>query len=315
MDSYHLCFTWNWEYDVDFAKLLEVACRSHGLLILQITPDNLVNVLQSLVNSQISSQTFFDRASDTDMRFIPLVRWACNHILHHINSNELACRARNKVDMHQAISVFMQTPHTIILPSYDEQPILPAIDIDSLDASFSIKPALGGGGDGVIIKATSLNQVLVTRKEYPNQKYLLQAHIVPAQLGSRPAWFRIIYCAGQMYPCWWDMHTHIYTPVSSFEESCYNLGPLRSITASIARICELELFSTEIAFTPDGHFVIVDYVNDPIDLRLQSKAFDGVPDDIINNIVERLVEVVLTHCRSTQGKNLSLDIGYRDRDQ
>jgi hypothetical protein len=56
------------------------------------------------------------------------------------------------------------------------------------------------------------------------------------------------------------------------------------------------LFSTEITLTPDGRFVIVDYVNDPIDLRLQSKAFDGVPNDIVRDITERLAEFVLTHC-------------------
>jgi hypothetical protein len=55
------------------------------------------------------------------------------------------------------------------------------------------------------------------------------------------------------------------------------------------------LFSTEITLTPDGRFVIVDYVNDPIDLRLQSKTFDGVPDDIVEDITERLAEFVLIH--------------------
>jgi hypothetical protein len=109
------------------------------------------------------------------------------------------------------------------------------------------------------------------------------------------AWFRVIYCAGKVYPCWWDNRTHVYTPVTSDEENCYNLGPLSSMTSSIARICELDLFSTEITLTPEGRFVIVDYVNDPIDLRLQSKTFDGVPNDIVQDITESLVKIVLTH--------------------
>jgi hypothetical protein len=83
--------------------------------------------------------------------------------------------------------------------------------------------------------------------------------------------------------------------VTSSEETCYNLDSLRSITSSIANLCGLTLFSTEIAITSDGRFVVVDYVNDPIDLRLQSKAFDGVPDDIVKDITERLVELILTH--------------------
>jgi hypothetical protein len=61
------------------------------------------------------------------------------------------------------------------------------------------------------------------------------------------------------------------------------------------------LFSTEITITSDGRFLIVDYVNDPIDLRLQSKTFDGVPDDIVKDITERLVELILIHQTPSQG--------------
>jgi hypothetical protein len=301
MISYDLCLTWNWEYDADFVRLLDVACQSHGLSLLQITPQNLLDMMRSLTNKEIIFQIFFDRASDTDARFIPIVQWAYNYAVYHINSYELACRAWDKVAMHQVVSVSMDTPFTIILPSYDEQPLLPAIDLASLGASFTIKPAYGGGGDGVINEATTLGQVLVARQEFPTQKYLLQAHIIPAQVGRRMAWFRVIYCAGKVYPCWWNNCTHIYTPVTADEENCYNLGPLSSLTSLIARLCGLDLFSTEITLTPDGRFVIVDYVNDPIDLRLQSKTFDGVPDDIVQDITERLAEFVLTHYPPSRG--------------
>jgi hypothetical protein len=301
MSKYDLCLTWNWEYDADFVRLLDVACQSHGLSLLQITPENLLDMMRSFANKEIIFQVFFDRASDTDPCFIPIVQWTHNHAIHHINPHELACRAWDKVAMHQAISVSMETPSTIILPAYDEQPLLAEIDLVSLGSSFTIKPAYGGGGDGVINKATTLSQVLVARQEFPTQRYLLQGHIIPAQLGPRMAWFRVIYCAGKVYPCWWDNCTHIYTPVTSGEENCYNLGPLSSLTFLIANICGLDLFSTEITLTPDGRFVIVDYVNDPIDLRLQSKTFDGVPDDIVQDITERLVELVLTHYPPSRG--------------
>jgi len=301
MESYDLCLTWNWEYDADFVELLNLACQSHGLSLVQITPENLLHRMQSVINKEIVFQTFFDRASDADARFIPVVQWACNHVAHHINFHKLACRAWDKVAMHQVISVSMDTPRTITLPSYGEQPLLPEIDLSSLGESFTIKPAYGGGGDGVINEATTLSHVLIARQEFPTQRYLLQAQIIPARLGSRMAWFRVIYCAGKVYPCWWDNDTHIYTHVTSHEAACYNLGSLRTITISIAALCGLTLFSTEIAVTSDGRFVIVDYVNDPIDLRLQSKAFDGVPDDIVKDIAERLVELVLPRHTPNQG--------------
>jgi hypothetical protein len=301
MSSYNLCLAWNWEYDADFVKLLDGACQSRGLSLLQINPENLLDRIQSIANKEMTFQVFFDRASDSDTRFLPVVQLASSHVIHHINSHELARRAWDKVAMHQAISVSMDTPFTIILPSYDEQPLLPSIDLASLGMSFTIKPAFGGGGDGVITEAISLSQALVARKEFPSQRYLLQAQIIPTRLGSRMAWFRPIFCVGKVYPCWWDNCTHIYTPVTSDEETCYNLGPLRSLTFSIARICGLDLFSTEITLTRDGRFVIVDYVNDPIDLRLQSRAFDGVPDDIVRDITGRLADFALTHSPSSRG--------------
>jgi len=76
------------------------------------------------------------------------------------------------------------------------------------------------------------------------------------------------------------------------EESRYRLGELHKTVVSIARISKLDLFSTEISLTPDGLFVVVDYVNDVLDLRLQSKTPDGVPDDIVHDIAERLTLLV-----------------------
>ena len=198
--------------------------------------------------------------------------------------------------MHQILnSAGLHTPYTIILPPYEEHPLPPPIDLSVLGGCFTIKPAHGGGGEGVVIEATSLHQVLEARQECPTDRYLLQAHVVPVQLDSRAAWFRVIHCAGHVYPCWWDTQTHVYTPVTFAEESRYHLSPLRDITASLAHLCGLDLFSTEIALTADHLFVIIDYVNDQLDLRFQSKAMDGVPDEIMHELAERLVGLV-AHC-------------------
>ncbi len=53
MTNYDLCLTWNWEYDADFVELLDGACQSHGLSLLQVTPENLSEIMQSLVNDPI----------------------------------------------------------------------------------------------------------------------------------------------------------------------------------------------------------------------------------------------------------------------
>jgi hypothetical protein len=296
MMSYDLCLAWNWEYDADFVALLGAACQAHRLSLLQITPDNLADVWSALTNRYISFQAFLDRASDVDLRFMPLVHWARDHAVYRINPHEQACRICDKAAMHPIlIDAGLHTPSTLILPPYEKQPLLPSTDLSWLGECFTIKPAQGGGGSGVVTQANSWTQVLDARREYASDRYLLQAQIDPTHLGSRPAWFRIIYCAGQVYPCWWDTSTHVYTPVTSDDETSFHLKPLRDITVSLAHLSELDLFSTEISLTTDGRFVIVDYVNDQIDLRLQSKAVDGVPDEIVKDVVERLAGLVDRH--------------------
>jgi hypothetical protein len=80
--------------------------------------------------------------------------------------------------------------------------------------------------------------------------------------------------------------------VTAEEKARFGLRSLREVSARIAQVCGLHLFSTEIALTEDGKFLVVDYVNDPVDLRLQSKAIDGVPDGYVESIAGRLVRLV-----------------------
>jgi hypothetical protein len=291
-----LCLVWNWEYDADFVSLLDRACRSQGISLMQITPENLMQHLRSLIDDQISFRAFFDRASDTDPRVMPIVQWARNNAVYRINPYEHATRTWDKATMHQVLTRFcLHTPYTIILPPYEQQPVLGSFDFSPLGDRFTIKPAHGSGGEGVVNNATSLSEVLSARRDYPSDRYLLQAHVISAQLDFRPAWFRVIYCGGKVYPCWWDSRKRFYTPITLTEESRYGLGELRATVVSIARLCKLDLFSTEISLTPDGFFVVVDYVNDVLDLRLQSKTPDGVPDDIVHDIAERLTLLVKSH--------------------
>jgi hypothetical protein len=133
---------------------------------------------------------------------------------------------------------------------------------------------------------------MISRQEFPNDHYLLQAHIEPAELSGRPAWFRVIYCGGLVFPFWWDPKTHVYAPVTEKEVEKHGLGMLRATASRIAGVCGLDIFSTEIALIPTGVFVAVDYVNHPIDLRLQSATPDGVPDALVHRIAGRIAEIV-----------------------
>lgn len=298
MPTSTLCLAWNWEYDHGFARLLEAACAERGLSLLQVTPDNLESTLAGLSSGEISFHAILDRASDSDARFQPLVAHAINTGAFQINPQKQSRWAWDKATMHlEFISHGLQTPYTIILSPQVEQPDLPDLDLSSFGGCFNIKPAVGGGGWGVVMKAASCEQIRLARAEYPAEKVLVQAHIEPAILDGRPAWFRVIVCDGAVYPCWWDTQTHIYTRLTAEDSTRFGLGELKQVARRIARLCQLHLFSTEIALA-DDKLVVTDYVNDPIDLRLLSEAADGVPDAIVVNIAARLARLVLSNLNS-----------------
>ncbi|MBC7264207.1 MAG: hypothetical protein H5T64_07575 [Chloroflexi bacterium] len=293
MQKFDLAFAWTWEYDAAFATFLEVACQKRGLSIYQVRPDNLGLVMEALKAGELGFHCFFDRSSDADPAFLPLVAWAASHIPHRFNDFPFARRAWDKVNMHTAfLAAGLHTPYTIILPPFVHAPALPEPDLSPLGETFVIKPAHGGGGVGVLTEAHTWAEVLAARMLFPEDAYLVQTRITPVLLEGQPAWFRVIHVVDNAHPCWWNQQTHIYREVTEEEEYRLGLGPLRVMTEVIARICQLDLFSTEIACTRDGHFLAVDYVNDPIDLRPQSLAVEGVPDSLVAQIAARVADWV-----------------------
>jgi hypothetical protein len=293
MIRYDLCLAWNWEYDLDFVRILEGACRRRRIFLYGATPQTVDAILGRLRSRELDILVLLDRASESDPLFVPLVEWSIAHGVYEINPHERAVRAMNKACMHlEFITGGIHTPHTIILSPWNEQHELGGIDLRPLGHRFIIKPAHGGGGEGVVHEASSLSQVMISRQEFPNDHYLLQAHIEPAELAGRPAWFRVIYCGGLVFPFWWNPKTHVYAPVTEEEVERHGLGMLRATALRIAGVCGLDIFSTEIALIPTGVFVAVDYVNHPIDLRLQSATPDGVPDAMVHRIAGRIAEIV-----------------------
>lgn len=288
---YDLCLAWNWEHDADFVNLVNEACAARGLTLLSVSSHNLTEVLSRLAGRKVGFRVYLDRASEADPAYLPLAQWAVTLGARRINPRETANRAYDKAAMHLAfLGEGVPTPYTILFPSYNDEPAPQPIDLTPLGKCFAVKPAFGGGGEGVVTEVCSFEQFLVERRSFPNQKYLLQAYVTPRKLEGLPAWFRVIYCFGKIYPSFWNTRTHIYTPLSAEAESRLGLGSLREVTERIARVCRLDLFSTEIALTEEDRLLVVDYVNDPIDLRLQSRAADGVPDEIVKDIAARIAD-------------------------
>jgi hypothetical protein len=285
-----LCLPWYWEHDIDFVHHVEQACTSQGLTLWQITPDNLLESIQALYEREHTFKALLDRSQGED-RFLPIDYWARENNRKRINPAELSAWSEDKATMHlELISAGIHTPYTILLPPFVDQPTLRSLDLTPLGSQFVIKPSHGGGSEGVVLGASSLDQILRARMEFPRQKYLVQATVTPRTIQGRPAWFRVFYAAGSTYPCWWHPLTHVYAPVTPSEENRHELTPLHDLTLRIASLCRLDWFTTEIALTLDD-FIVVDYVNDQIDTRVQSKAVDGAPDEVIRSVAQQLVEL------------------------
>lgn len=163
-----------------------------------------------------------------------------------------------------------------------------------LGSPFVLKPSLGYGRKGVVLDATGPADVARSLAAWPNRTLLAQRRIVPADLEGCPAYFRVYHVAGRTWACWWNCFTDGYRELSAEEEDRFRLADLHRITRCIAEVSGLILFSTEICRQADGQFVVIDYVNDQVHLLTQSSApAMGMPDRIVGEIADALVEVVI----------------------
>jgi hypothetical protein len=156
----------------------------------------------------------------------------------------------------------------------------------------------------IIRKRISLNEIAEARKFDPGDHFLLQEYVVPQMLDQSPAWFRVFYLFGEIFPCWWNPQDGRYRQVTIREIDKYRLIPLIKIPSEIATVVRIEWFSCEIAIQEQiGRFVVIDYMNDQCDVSSQSFRYAGVPDDLLLLIARRMVEKAWQHIRGTSCLN------------
>jgi glutathione synthase/RimK-type ligase-like ATP-grasp enzyme len=285
----HVGLAYNWAYDVDFIHALDRSCHQAGLTSFVIGPHNLQQTVLEVHNDERRFLWFLDRASDEDKHFLQL-----NHLLQSqgtriLNAHDRYLRAIDKAEIHtNLLTSGLRLPVTVVLPPHSRQPDINPQLIEEFSKPFVIKPALGGGGRGVITGGTRVEDVARARTTHRDQRFLLQQSVEPQILGGRRAWFRVYFVCGQVIPCWWDDRTHRYTRFAAADAQLVNAGELERIVRVVAQVSELDFFSTEIALDTHSRYVVVDYVNTPCDMRMQSKHFNGVPDAIVQQIIATL---------------------------
>ncbi len=190
-------------------------------------------------------------------------------------------------------------PFTIVIRNWEPTRRLTEEEKEKLGFPFVIKPALGYGQKGVkIVQRQSLKEIAEARKFNMGDNFLLQEFIEPSDIGGDVAWFRNFHVFGEVIPCWWHPDTHVYRQVTMREMDELKLLPLARITTEIARVTRIDWFSCEIAVNKNnGKFIVVDYMNDQCAINPQSKHKDGVPDELVVHLAERIVDKAWNHIK------------------
>ncbi|MCU0643208.1 MAG: hypothetical protein MUC94_03020 [bacterium] len=292
---FDFCVATDWEYDKDFVSLIEqVAREKYALKTYVVEPFNLDETIHCVHHGELKFRFFYDRGSDSSPEFLELHNLMLQNAVPILDSLERLKWTSDKATMHlEFIANGLITPYTIIIPPFNttEKILLSLVDLANLGRPFIIKPAnTTGGGIGVVDGAETLQDVLAARKVYDNDKYLLQEKVTPIEQDGQRFWFRVFFCCGNIYCSWWDDATHVYEMLSPDHVKAYQLDELFNIVEKISKIIQLNFFSTEIALSQNGKFVVIDYVNEICDMRLKSFHRDGVPDEIVHKIVNHIVD-------------------------
>ncbi|HUI31132.1 MAG TPA: hypothetical protein VLX91_13050 [Candidatus Acidoferrales bacterium] len=283
---------YEWEYDKDFVSILSNELKSANLSNKIFARDEFGPVLEKLHRKTLAFRTIVDRASDVDDICESIVNFHKCRQGFVLNDPEKVRHSSDKASMHlEFMTAGVYVPYTIIISPYNaQQEIKLSIDeLACLGRPFIIKPAnTTGGGIGVITGAESLREVIDTRQHNKDDKYLLQRKIEPTMLENRRAWFRPFYVFGKIFICWWDDRSHVYFETSNSEIEKHNLQEIERVARKIHDVCGLDFFSTEIALSTSGQFIVIDYVNEMCDMRVKSNHFDGVPDAVVEAIAKQI---------------------------
>jgi hypothetical protein len=289
---YDLAIALDWEYDWDFVRLIEAASLGLGLRTLTVSPEDIAERLEDVRSGRVDFRLLFDRAAGSSPEFLALQAIALERGRDVIEPVEKLRWASDKATMHlEFIAHGLHTPHTLILPAYDSVKTLDLRpqDLAPLGSPFIIKPANTTGGSlGVIENAFGIDDALAARSAFPSDKYLLQEKVIPEERDGKRFWFRGFFILDGVYCAWWDDRSHLYAELGPAEAETYSLQPLFGIVRTIAGISKLRFFSTEIVRDVRGRFLVVDYVNETCDMRLQSRHRDGVPDAVAMRIACRI---------------------------
>ncbi len=291
-------FTMTHKLDTDdfFIQCVQRRCAETRMNFFLIEPLWVDCFFDKLIRGEVTARVLLNMHSEhhqPDEIFHRLVRAMAERGVQVIDPPEVALNAFDKARLHKRLlAAGIPVPPTVIVRREQVTgPELTAAQMALLGLPFVIKPSMGYGRRGVVLDAQSIADLARSIAAWNDTAYLLQQRIKPRDIGGEPAYFRVFNAFGTTWCCWWNCFTDRFRGVSEEEMERLSLGALPEISRQIAALTGMRFFSTEVAQTDSGEFVVIDYVNDQCYMLSQSAdPQKGVPDDVVAGVAARLVE-------------------------
>lgn len=301
MKTYDFALAWDSGEKESFVKWVKRECSFRRLKFFLVDKDNVLSVIEALEKGKMRIRFLLDNEANYDdpenlyARLCYAVRDIDGCV---VCDPDDAREASNKSITHyDLIKARVPVPYTVVVRNWEPDDFsLTKEETEKLGTPFIIKPASGFGQKGVIKNATgSIAEIAQARHFNRGDNFLLQEKIEPVIMEEKQAWFRVYFLFGEIIPCWWNTDTGRYKHVTLREMYNHRLLPLARIISEIARITNMEFFTSEIAVTGKGknrRFLAIDYVNDQPELCVRSEKVGGGPvPEVIQHVAERIVEL------------------------
>jgi len=292
METFELGIAWDSEFDNEFVNDLNDRALKEGIKPYLIHAYNFFSSLKDITEDELSFHCFFDRSSDDSSTFGGLADFLKKKDIHFINHPD---NVKNSIDKSKIHSMFVSyglpVPKTVFIKSQEEKQVL-EVKIQHVSVPCVLKPAFGSYSDGTVLTISSLDDALRLIGQEEDKSYFVQEQVSPINLENKPAWFKVLYCFGEIIPCRWHPVTREYGILSLRQIYRLGLHEIWPITKKIKQACKLDFFSTDIAMKEKGKFLVVDYVNDRPDMRKKSKFKDALPDEIVDKVIGKIIAFV-----------------------
>jgi len=314
MKRYDFALAWDSGAKEQFVKWVKFESSLRGLKFLLITGSNISSVISDLERGRLKINFLLDNEADYNdpNNLFARLCYAVKDIGGYVVCDpDDARQAANKAVAHyDLVKANIPVPYTVVIRNWEPDDFtISKEEIKMLKVPFIIKPSSGFGQKGVVKNATGdITEIAQARHYNRGDNFLLQEKIEPTFLDGKQAWFRVYFLFGEIIPCWWNTETGHYAHVTLREMYNHRLLSLARITSEIARVTNMEFFTSEIAVKGTGKdrkFVVIDYVNDQPELCVRSeKVGEGPISGVVKHIAERVIE---TAWRRKNGTSASIN--------